>query len=106
MCIHFFKLFSAFIGLTFLVACAPNQFVDLAPVATSALPDGKITLEGKEYTLKRATALAGRKSGQEVWAIVVDGKTWDCHSANEVSCMAALNRARRGDRFARDGMGY
>ena len=88
-----------------LAACEEPGIPTLAKVGTDPLPDGQITIDGTDYTLKRAIPRAGRKKGEEVWAIVYQGKAYSCTSATEIGCEFALTRARNKERQERD-MGY
>ncbi len=101
------KIGLAALSFGMLGACGQVEIPTSVFARTTPLPDGTITLEGESYVLKRATATSGRKAGQEVWAIVVDGKPYSCRAANDVSCQAALNRAKAGERIEEDmGGGY
>jgi len=95
------------VGIVLLVvsACAAPGIPTFVKASTKPLPDGEITIEGADYRVKRAIALNGRKKGEEVWAIVVEGKTYSCVSATELGCEFALNRAKKKERQERD-MGY
>ncbi|WP_139229806.1 hypothetical protein [Litoreibacter janthinus] len=88
-----------------LSACSEPGIPTIAKVSTKKLPDGKITIEGTEYRLKRAIALNGRKKGEEVWAIVVTGETYSCTTATQAGCEFTLVRAKKKQRAERD-MGY
>lgn len=93
------------IVLLVLSACAEPGIPTFVKASTRALPDGKITIEGKDYRLKRAIALNGRKKGEEVWAIVVRGQSYSCTTATQAGCEFTLVRAEKQQRAERD-MGY
>ncbi|RLJ59058.1 hypothetical protein BCF46_1200 [Litoreibacter meonggei] len=95
------------VGIVLLVvsACAEPGIPTLVKASTKPLPDGKITIEGADYRLKRAIALNGYKKGEEVWAIVVTGETYSCTTATQAGCEFTLERAKKKQRAERD-MGY
>ena len=100
-----FKFTGACVLTLFALAACDQIETPSFKVQTNPLPDSTITLDGETYTLKRATAITGRRAGQEVWAIVVDGKTYSCGSASEENCQRALDRAKR-EELRQEDMGY
>ena len=104
-----FRLLSAVLGLAVIAGCQQEEPMFDAvfrKVHTKPLPDSSITIGGAEYVVKRATALEGRKKGQEVWAIVYKGQTYSCPTATTAGCANALNRAKADERRGDGDMGY
>ncbi|MEP3345697.1 MAG: hypothetical protein ABJN34_12660 [Litoreibacter sp.] len=99
------KLSWGLFALLAISACSVEEIPILVKVATSPLPDGKVTIDGTDYRVRRAIALNGRSAGEEVWAIVVKGKAYSCVTATEAGCEFTLHRAKREERRERD-MGY
>ncbi|WP_298359377.1 hypothetical protein [uncultured Litoreibacter sp.] len=93
------------LSLMLLMGCEEPGIPTLAKVGTKKLPDSTVTINGEQFPLKRAIALAGRKKGEEVWAIVYNGQAYSCSSATEIGCEFALSRAKKKERRERD-MGY
>ena len=102
---HMKKTIWVLIALLVMSACSEQGIPTLVNVNTKSLPDGEITIEGTDYRVKRAIALQGRKKDEEVWAIVVNGKTYSCTTATIIGCEFALSRAKKQERAERD-MGY
>ena len=98
----------AIVGVAVLSGCAQEEGgpAFFRKVHTKPLPDSTVTIDGEEYVVKRATALEGRKKGEEVWAIVYKGKTYSCGTPSVIGCSFALTRAKKSETQRDSDMGY